>query len=329
MTEIETNVPAKRGRVLLAFPRGFCAGVVRAIDIVNIALEKFGQPLFVRREIVHNKYVVNELRQKGVIFVESLEEVPPGARVIFSAHGVSPEVRREASDRNLQVIDATCPLVTKVHNEALKYAREDYSIVLIGHEEHDEVIGTVGEAPAKIKVVSTADDVQGLTPDDDAKVAFLTQTTLSLDETRGIISRLRQRFPEIKGPASEDICYATQNRQSAVLELAKQAEFILVVGSANSSNSRRLVEVAEGAGVRAHLIDDIDDIQLDWLAGIQTVGLTAGASAPEELVERVIGFLAEIGYAEVQTLGTIVENVEFALPPEVASTRDKRSDGAS
>ena len=320
---MEPDVPATRGRVLLAFPRGFCAGVVRAIDIVKIALEKFGQPLYVRREIVHNKYVVNELCQKGVIFVESLDEVPIGGRVIFSAHGVSPEVRREAGLRNLKVIDATCPLVTKVHNEALKYAREDYSIILIGHQEHDEVIGTVGEAPGRIQVVSTAEQVADLQPQDPQRVAYLTQTTLSLDETRGIIARLRQRFPSIKGPASEDICYATQNRQSAVLELANEAEFILVVGSSNSSNSRRLVEVSQGAGVRAHLIDDIDDIQLDWLAGVQVVGLTAGASAPEELVERVVGFLAEIGYADVQTLGRIVENVEFALPPEVAEAPKK------
>ncbi len=317
-----TELPATRGKVLLAFPRGFCAGVVRAIDIVNIALERFGQPLYVRREIVHNKYVVNELHCKGVIFVESLEEVPWGGRVIFSAHGVSPEVRRDAAQRDLRVIDATCPLVTKVHNEALKYAREQYSIVLIGHEEHDEVIGTVGEAPSQIHVLSSPQEVPHLTVANPEKVAYLTQTTLSLDDTRDVISRLRQKFPAIKGPASEDICYATQNRQAAVLDLAQQAEFILVVGSANSSNSRRLVEVAEGAGVRAHLIDDIDDIRPDWLSGVKVVGLTAGASAPEELVERVIGFLAEIGFGQVESLGRIVENVEFALPPEVA--RDKR-----
>ncbi len=316
-----SKLPATRGKVLLAFPRGFCAGVVRAIDIVNIALEKFGQPLYVRREIVHNKYVVNELRQKGVIFVESLEEVPTGGRVIFSAHGVSPEVRRDSAQRNLKVIDATCPLVTKVHNEALKYAREDYSIVLIGHEEHDEVIGTVGEAPGRIHVLSSVDDVPALEVTHPEKVAYLTQTTLSLDDTREVISRLRERFPYIKGPASEDICYATQNRQAAVLELAQQAEFILVVGSANSSNSRRLVEVAEGAGVRAHLIDDIDDIRLEWLSGIQVIGLTAGASAPEELVERVIGFLGEIGFGQVESLGNTIENVEFALPPEIARER--------
>jgi 4-hydroxy-3-methylbut-2-enyl diphosphate reductase len=257
------------------------------------------------------------LRQKGVIFVESLEEVPPGGRVIYSAHGVSPEVRHDALERGLKVIDATCPLVTKVHNEALRYAREGYSIVLIGHEEHDEVIGTVGEAPSVIRVLGSAEEVDTLEVPHPDKVAYLTQTTLSLDDTRDIISRLRQRFPSIRGPASEDICYATQNRQAAVLELAAQAEFILVVGSKNSSNSCRLVEVADSAGVRAHLIDDIDDIQLEWLSGVRVVGLTAGASAPESLVDRVIGFLNEIGYSQVEVVGAVVENVEFALPPEI------------
>jgi len=315
MTE---STPAPIGKVLLASPRGFCAGVVRAIDIVNIALQKYGQPLYVRREIVHNKYVVNELRGKGVIFVESLNEVPEGGRVIFSAHGVSPDVREEASRRDLKVIDATCPLVTKVHNEALRYVRDGSSIILIGHEDHDEVVGTVGEAPDAITVVGTAGEVDSLSVPNPERVAYITQTTLSLDDTREIVARLRQRFPAVKGPVSEDICYATQNRQAAVLKLAQHAEFILVVGSKNSSNSCRLVEVSENAGVRAHLIDDIEDIRLEWLAGVQTVGLTAGASAPDELVDRVIQFLSAIGYSQVETVGDVVEHVEFALPGDIA-----------
>jgi 4-hydroxy-3-methylbut-2-enyl diphosphate reductase len=307
-----------QGKVLLASPRGFCAGVVRAIDIVNLALERFGLPLYVRREIVHNKYVVNELRQKGTIFVEDLDEVPPGSRVIFSAHGISPEVRIAAIQRQLKVIDATCPLVTKVHLEAIRYAREGYTIILIGHEDHDEVIGTLGEAPHAIRVLVTMEQVDNLEVPDPGKVAYLTQTTLSLDDTRQIIERLRRRFPQIHGPSSEDICYATQNRQAAVLELARRAEIILVVGSANSSNSRRLVEVAKSQEVPAYLIDDIESIQTGWLASVRTIGLTAGASAPEGLVERVIHYLREIGYPEVETIGHNREDVEFALPAELA-----------
>jgi 4-hydroxy-3-methylbut-2-enyl diphosphate reductase len=309
---------AVQGKVLLASPRGFCAGVVRAIDIVNLALERYGLPLYVRREIVHNKYVVNELRQKGTIFIEDLDEVPPGSRVIFSAHGVSPEVRMAAAHRQLNVIDATCPLVTKVHLEAIKYAREGYTIILIGHEDHDEVIGTLGEAPHAIRILVTLEQVENLEVPDPSRVAYLTQTTLSLDDTRQIIERLRQKYPQIQGPSSEDICYATQNRQAAVLELAKRAEIILVVGSANSSNSRRLVEVAQSQEVPAYLIDDIDSIQTDWLASVRIIGLTAGASAPEGLVERVIHYLREIGYPEVETIGQIREEVEFALPAELA-----------
>ncbi len=302
---------------MLASPRGFCAGVVRAIDIVNLALERYGQPLYVRREIVHNKYVVNELHQKGTIFVDDLDEVPSGGRVIFSAHGVSPEVRAAANARGLKVIDATCPLVTKVHLEAIRYAKEGYTIILIGHEDHDEVIGTTGEAPASIRVLGSAEDVDTLEVPDSGRVAYLTQTTLSLNDTKEIIERLRQKFPLIRGPASEDICYATQNRQSAVLELAREAEVILVVGSSNSSNSCRLVEVARTAGAPAYLIDDIEDIQLSWLAGVGVVGLTAGASAPEGLVERVLRYLNDVGYPDVQVVGSIIEDVEFALPPEL------------
>jgi 4-hydroxy-3-methylbut-2-en-1-yl diphosphate reductase len=305
-------------KVLLAFPRGFCAGVVRAIDIVNLALEKYGQPLYVRREIVHNKYVVNELRRKGIIFVDEIDKAPAGSRVIFSAHGVSPAVRGVAKFRDLKVIDATCPLVTKVHNEAIRYARGGYSIVLIGHADHDEVIGTTGEAADSITVVGSIGDVEKLEVPDPAKVAYLTQTTLSLNDTRQIIEKLRQKFPLIRRPVSADICYATQNRQSAVLELAKHAKIILVVGSANSSNSQRLVEVAQSAGIKAYLIDDIMDIKLHWLEGIEAVGLTAGASAPQELVERVLHYLNSVGYPNVETIGGIVEDVEFALPPELS-----------
>lgn len=312
----KTKQPENK-KVVLAFPRGFCAGVVRAIDIVNLALDAYGQPIYVRREIVHNKFVVNELRQKGIIFVNELNEVPVGGRVIFSAHGVAPEISAEAKTRHLKVIDATCPLVTKVHREAIKYARMGYTIVLIGHSDHDEVIGTLGEAPGNIIVLDPEEDVDRLQIPDPTKVAYLTQTTLSLNDTRQIVDKLRRRFPLIKAPVSEDICYATQHRQSAVLELARKADLILVVGSANSSNSRRLVEVAEGAGTAAHLIDNIEDIQLPWLRDVHIIGLTAGASAPEDLVERVVSYLNGLSYPDVETTGGIVENVQFSLPPEL------------
>jgi 4-hydroxy-3-methylbut-2-en-1-yl diphosphate reductase len=316
-------------KVVLAFPRGFCAGVVRAIDIVNIALEAYGQPIYVRREIVHNKFVVNELHQKGIIFVNELDEVPAGGRVIFSAHGVSPEVWASARSRNLKVIDATCPLVTKVHREAIKYAKLGYSIILIGHSDHDEVIGTLGEAPGSITVLDPEDDIEVLNVSDSAKIVYLTQTTLSLNDTRQIVDRLRRRFPMIKTPNSEDICYATQNRQSAVLELAQRSQLILVVGSANSSNSRRLVEVAQSAGVSAYLIDDIENIQLSWLKDVRTIGLTAGASAPEELVGRVVHYLNGLGYPNSETCGDIVEHVQFSLPQELAkATRNQGLQGA-
>jgi 4-hydroxy-3-methylbut-2-enyl diphosphate reductase len=304
--------------VVLASPRGFCAGVVRAIDIVNLALKIYGPSIYVRREIVHNKFVVNELSRKGVIFVSELDEVPLKSRVVFSAHGVSPDIRTAANARRLRVIDATCPLVTKVHREAIKYARLGYSIILIGHSDHDEVIGTLGEAPDAITVLTHENDIDKLWVSDPTRIVYLTQTTLSLNDTRHIVDRLRSKFPMIKAPQSEDICYATQNRQSAVLDLARKAQLILVVGSANSSNSRRLVEVSQSAGVPAHLIDDIEDIRRPWLKDIQTVGLTAGASAPENLVEKVVRYLAELGYPEVETMGTIVEHVGFSLPPGLA-----------
>jgi 4-hydroxy-3-methylbut-2-enyl diphosphate reductase len=312
-------------KVVLASPRGFCAGVVRAVETVNLALEVYGQPIYVRREIVHNKFVVNGLHEKGIIFVNELDEVPLGGRVIFSAHGVSPEVSAAAIARRLQVIDATCPLVTKVHREAINYARLGYSIILIGHSEHDEVIGTLGEAPDAITVLDPKDEIDALQIQDPEKIVYLTQTTLSLDDTRHIVDKLRQRFPNIKAPGSEDICYATQNRQTAVLELARKrgAEKILVVGSANSSNSRRLVEVAHSAGMPAYLIDDIQDIQHSWLENVNVVGLTAGASAPEWLVDRVLHFLKDLGYPKVETADEIVESVEFSLPPELAKEAEK------
>ncbi len=316
-------VSGEKRRLILATPRGFCAGVVRAIDIVNLALETYGQPLYVRREIVHNSYVVNELRTRGVVFVEELEEVPEGSRIIFSAHGVSPEVRRAAAVRRLRVIDATCPLVMKVHNEAVRYAREGYTIILIGHADHDEIIGTVGEAPEAIRVLARAEDVERLSVPDPGRVAYLTQTTLSLDDTRQIISRLRARFPDIQGPPSDDICYATQNRQHAVKELARHVQMVLVVGSSNSSNSRRLVEVALNAGVSAHLIGDAGEIQRAWFETVQTVGLTAGASVPERLVEEVIGRMHEFGFPEPEYAGGISEEVQFALPAELV--RDSRT----
>ena len=325
---MKTRDAVQERTVLLASPRGFCAGVVRAIDIVNLALEVYGAPLYVRREIVHNKYVVNELKAKGVVFVDELDHVPAGGRVVFSAHGVSPEVRKVAAERQLRVLDATCPLVTKVHSEAIKYAREDYSIILIGHQDHDEVIGTAGEAPQVMTVVGTLSEVDDIRVPDPTRVAYLTQTTLSLDDTREIIERLREKFPLIQGPASEDICYATQNRQRAVLDLAQKSDVILVVGSANSSNSCRLAEVSEGAGVPAHLIDDIEDIRDEWLAGVQVVGLTAGASAPVELINRVIRYLNSIGFPRLETAGNIVENVEFALPPDLVRVPEKTGAGS-
>jgi 4-hydroxy-3-methylbut-2-enyl diphosphate reductase len=303
--------------------------VVRAISIVNLALEVYGQPIYVRREIVHNKYVVNELHQKGILFVNELDEVPHEGRVIFSAHGVSPEVRAAACERRLNVIDATCPLVTKVHREAIKYAGLGYSIVLIGHSDHDEVIGTLGEAPDSIVVLDPEFELDTLSVPDPSRVVYLTQTTLSLNDTRRIVDKLRRKFPRIKEPVSEDICYATQNRQSAVLELTRKADLILVVGSANSSNSRRLVEVAESAGVPAYLIDDIEDIQIRWLKKVHAIGLTAGASAPEGLVERVVHYLDGLGYPEVTTEGGIEENVRFSLPVELARAQRDLAPAAS
>ncbi|HEY3132965.1 MAG TPA: 4-hydroxy-3-methylbut-2-enyl diphosphate reductase [Acidobacteriota bacterium] len=303
--------------ILLASPRGFCAGVVRAIDIVNVALKKFGGPLYVRKEIVHNKHVVKELRDKGVIFVEALDEVPEGARVIFSAHGVSPEVRKIARERSLDVIDATCPLVTKVHLEAARYSREHCSIVLIGHKGHEEVEGTIGVAPGHMQLISSAEEVEHLQVRDPSRVSYLTQTTLSLDDTREIISALKKRFPGINGPMAEDICYATQNRQAAVKAVAAEANLVLVVGAANSSNSLRLVEVAQSRGTPAYLIDDYRGIRGDWLRDVERVGVTAGASAPELLVAQVVDWLKSQGFSTVREIVVTREDVHFPLPAEL------------
>ena len=309
----ETRAPQKT--VLLPKPRGFCAGVIRAIDIVEIALKQLGAPVYVRKEIVHNRFVVDDLRAQGAVFVESLEEVPDGAVTIFSAHGVAPEVRNEARARRLRVIDATCPLVTKVHLEVIRYAREGYSVVLIGHENHDEVIGTFGEAPESIHVVSSLSDVDELKIADPARVVYTTQTTLSLDDTRAIIERLKERFPFILSPPTSDICYATQNRQDAVKQLAQRVELILVIGSRNSENSNQLVKVGRALGKPSYLIDDHKQIDPAWLKGISRVGITSGASVPDRLVQAALDFFKQQG-AQVEELGLVEENIHFALPDE-------------
>ncbi len=287
--------------------------MVRAVDIVKIALDTFTDPVYVRKEIIHNPHVVRELGEKGAIFVDTVEDVPEGGRVIFSAHGVSPEVREKAQARSLEVIDATCPLVTKVHMEAVRYAKQDYTIVLIGHDGHDEVIGTMGEAPKHIRLVKTIEDIEVLEVEDPERVAYITQTTLSLQDTREMIAALRKKFPSIKGPSSEDICYATENRQVAVKDLAELSDLILVVGAANSSNSVRLVEEAQRAGGPAYLVNDLGSIQDEWLEGVEVVGLTSGASAPERLVQEIVTFFQEQG-ATLEELVVREEDVEFALP---------------
>jgi 4-hydroxy-3-methylbut-2-enyl diphosphate reductase len=314
------NSPEHRAigkRVILLTPRGFCAGVVRAIDVVRIALDTFKPPIYVRKEIVHNRHVVEELRAAGAIFVEELSEVPSGARVIFSAHGVSPQVRSEAQQRCLQVIDATCPLVTKVHLEAVRFARQGYTVLLIGHRDHDEVVGTMGEAPQATIVVSDEAEAETVTLSNPDKVCYLTQTTLSLDETAGIIAILKKRFPKLIGPPSQDICYATQNRQVAVKEIASRGQLLLVVGSQNSSNSRRMVEVSANAGTSSYLIDDERDIRAEWLNGVETVIVTAGASAPELLVEKVVDWLRNNGFPELEEAVVKEEDVRFSLPGEL------------
>ena len=309
-------------RLLLAKPRGFCAGVDRAIDVVNLALELYPGPVYVRKEIVHNVHVVNDLRAKGAIFVDELDEVPDGATVIFSAHGVSPDVRARAAARGLKVIDATCPLVTKVHHEAVRFAREGRPIVLVGHHGHDEVVGTMGHAPEHIQLIGSAEEAEALRVPDPDRVAVITQTTLSLDDTSTVVDVLRRRFPSIEAPTRDDICYATQNRQVAVKALARRAPVILVIGSKNSSNSNRLAEVAQAAGARAYLIDDISQIEPAWLEGVECLGITAGASAPEHLVDEVVRFFRARGATDIEEIEATTEEVAFALPPELVRDRD-------
>ena len=304
-------------KVLLASPRGFCAGVNMAIESLDLALQAFGSPVYVYHEIVHNKYVVESFQEKGAVFVDRLEDVPEGSYLLFSAHGVSPEIRRVARERRLHAIDATCPLVTKVHLEALKFAREGYTIVLIGHEGHDEVIGTMGEAPEAIVLVETTQDVEQLEVADASRLAYLTQTTLSVDDANRIIEALKRRFPQIVGPPKEDICYATQNRQEAVRMLAAEADIALVLGSQNSSNSQRLRELAEETGVQAYLIDGARDIHLEWFRPTDTVLVTAGASAPEVVIEECLDYLRATFQAEIEVRTIRKEEVYFPLPREL------------
>jgi 4-hydroxy-3-methylbut-2-enyl diphosphate reductase len=312
-------MPVKK--LLLAKPRGFCAGVDRAIDVVNLALELYPGPVYVRKEIVHNVHVVNELRKKGAIFVDELTEVPDGATVIFSAHGVSPEVREQARRRGLKVIDATCPLVTKVHHEAVRFAQEDRPIILVGHQGHDEVVGTMGHAPDHILLIGSVADAETLPVSQPDRVAVITQTTLSLDDTSAVMEALRRRFPRIQAPARDDICYATQNRQRAVKAIARRVPVILVIGSKNSSNSNRLAEVARDQGAQAYLIDDISQIDPAWLEGVECLGITAGASAPEHLVEEVVDYFQARGATEIEEVEAVTEEVNFALPPELVRNR--------
>ena len=304
--------------VLLAAPRGYCAGVDRAVITVEKALDLYGAPVYVRKQIVHNKHVVANLEARGAVFVEELDEVPEGATVVFSAHGVSPLVHEQAQQRGLKTIDATCPLVTKVHHEARRFAGEDYDILLIGHEGHEEVEGTAGEAPEHIQLVQTPEDVANIEVRDPAKVAWLSQTTLSVDETMTIVAAIRERFPQLLDPPSDDICYATQNRQIAIKEISRDADLVIVVGSGNSSNSVRLVEVALEAGAKAaYRVDDASEIDEAWLAGVQTVSVTSGASVPEDLVEGVLSWLAERGYPDAKAVHSAEESLIFALPPEL------------
>jgi 4-hydroxy-3-methylbut-2-en-1-yl diphosphate reductase len=304
--------------VLLAAPRGYCAGVDRAVITVEKALDLYGAPVYVRKQIVHNKHVVRDLESRGAVFVEELSEVPEGATVVFSAHGVSPEVHRQAAERTLKTIDATCPLVTKVHHEARRFAAEDYDILLIGHAGHEEVEGTAGEAPAHVQLVQTPEDVAGVVVRDPDKVSWLSQTTLSVDETMTIVDAIRERFPRLVDPPSDDICYATQNRQMAVKEISAGADLVLVVGSGNSSNSVRLVEVALEAGARAsYRVDDASEIDESWLQGVETVSVTSGASVPEDLVAGVLSFLADRGYPDAKAVHSAEESLIFALPPEL------------
>jgi len=313
----DTVVATPRQEIVLAGPRGFCAGVDRAIDIVELALQVCPHPVYVRKEIVHNRHVVEALRAKGAHFVDELDEVPDDATVIFSAHGISPAVREESQRRGLRVIDATCPLVTKVHLEAIRYAREGYSIILVGHADHDEVVGTMGEAPDRMFLIAHPEDVERLGVPDPDKVAYLTQTTLSVDDTRDCIEALRRRFPKIVGPSKDDICYATQNRQAAVKTVAGEVDVLLVIGAANSSNANRLVEVSRVMGTPSHLINDKNDIRPEWLEGARRVGITAGASTPEFLVSEVVEEVRHARPAEVREVHVVEEDVRFGLPHEL------------
>jgi 4-hydroxy-3-methylbut-2-enyl diphosphate reductase len=323
---IDAPVPP-RGRVLLAKPRGYCAGVDRAVQTVELALEHYGAPVYVRKQIVHNLHVVHALEARGAVFVEETDEVPEGALVVFSAHGVAPSVHAEAAERGLKSIDATCPLVTKVHHEVRRFANDDYDILLIGHEGHEEVVGTSGEAPGNIIVVDGPDEVARVEVRDPEKVVWLSQTTLSVDETMQTVDALRERFPSLQAPPSDDICYATQNRQAAVKVIAPRVELLLVVGSANSSNSVRMVEVALAAGApAAHLVENAAAIDPAWLDGVTTVGLSSGASVPEILVHEVTDWLAALGYADVEEVSHVEERLTFALPQELR--RDLRTAGA-
>ncbi|MCP9957495.1 MULTISPECIES: 4-hydroxy-3-methylbut-2-enyl diphosphate reductase [Streptomyces] len=322
-----TPTPPAR-RVLLAAPRGYCAGVDRAVIAVEKALEQYGAPIYVRHEIVHNKYVVQTLEKKGAIFVEETQEVPEGSIVMFSAHGVAPVVHEEAAERKLATIDATCPLVTKVHKEAVRFAQEDYDILLIGHEGHEEVIGTSGEAPDHIQLVDGPGDVAKVEVRDPSRVVWLSQTTLSVDETMETVDALKEKFPLLVSPPSDDICYATQNRQLAVKQMGAESDLVIVVGSRNSSNSKRLVEVAELAGARAaYLVDFADEIEEEWLEGVSTVGVTSGASVPEVLVEGVLEWLAQRGFEDVEIVRTAEETITFSLPKELR--RDLRAEAAA
>jgi 4-hydroxy-3-methylbut-2-enyl diphosphate reductase len=318
---VSATASAAPRRVLLAAPRGYCAGVDRAVQTVERALDQHGAPVYVRKEIVHNKHVVEQLSQRGAIFVEEETEAPEGALMVFSAHGVAPAVHENAAARRLNTIDATCPLVTKVHVEARRFAADGYTIVLIGHEGHEEVEGTTGEAPGSIVLVQTAAEVEALDVPDPERVAFITQTTLSVDETAEIIAALRAKFPAIVSPKSDDICYATTNRQIAVKQLARECDLVLVIGSTNSSNSNRLVEVAREHGAASHLIDFHHQVREEWLEGVETVGITSGASAPEELVENLVALFRGRGAEEVSELRTVDEDVRFMLPKEIRDAR--------
>jgi 4-hydroxy-3-methylbut-2-enyl diphosphate reductase len=304
-------------RVLLASPRGYCAGVERAVETVERALELYGPPVYVRKQIVHNLHVVRDLEARGAIFIDSEEDVPPGKTVVFSAHGVAPSVHASAASRRLKTIDATCPLVTKVHVQARRYAADGYTVILVGHAGHEEVVGTMGEAPDSIVLVESVEDAERLELPETERIAYTTQTTLSVDETGEIIAVLRRRFPAIRAPKKEDICYATSNRQWAVKEMLSEVDLLLVIGSRNSSNSNRLVDVARASGVRAHLIDDETEIDEAWLDGVETVGVTSGASAPEKLVERVCDWFRTRGVVAIEPYRLVNEDVEFRLPIEL------------